>query len=866
MPTPDALSPHQLTCEYSTNPLGLHTPAPRFAWRVNTPQRAYRVMVASTRELLQGSRGDKWDSGWVTSDRTTHVAYAGGALVSREECWWQVHVRDAAGVERGSEMVSFEMGLLAESDWGADWIGAPGLWPGRALFFRHAFKLKAKVRRARLYIVGLGLYRAYLNGKPVSDRVLDPQPTDFEQIVPYTVHDITALVETPETVLTVVVGHGWYGRPILKLRLEVECVDGSTISTPSHWDMSTFAVRAAPTSDGLFRGEDYDARLELASWSVPALDWKAPFGNREDYWTMVYRVPGPGGRLVPDLGDPMRVVEEITPKKLGSTPGGAIVFDAGTNLAGYCRLKVNVPEGQQLTLRFSETLRDDGSVNQDNLYAARCADVYIARGSGEEIWEPRFTYHGFRYVQLEGLVGEPAADTVTVCRVRNDLADRGMFTCSDDMANAIHTMTVRTEKSNEHGVPTDCPQRSERQGWLNDQTARAEQLVHNFQAGRFLAKWLRDFASVQSPSGAIPDTVPWHWGQRRADPVCVCPVWYPYLMWRHFGDRRILEEHWPMMVGWQRCLSSETTAGILDTSWYGDWCPPRAFSMAALPTVVGTGSACLSAGTPGGLISTAHLIFITRLLEKIAVELGRDSEGAAYRLSAQTFTEALQARYFDVKNHTFGENVQACNALALWMDLVPQQQRAPVFERLAQDVETRGHLTTGNVCTKYLLEVLADEGRADLAWKLVQRKEYPSWGFMLENGATTMWERWENETGGGMNSHNHCMLGAVDAWFYSRLVGILDDERALPGDAFVVRPHPVPGLQAAEVKLETIRGPLRVAWTQEGSMATIHIDMPVGATGTLEAPAGWIIAGDTPKQISGSGWKGSLVRTPGEGI
>ncbi|MDX2052395.1 MAG: family 78 glycoside hydrolase catalytic domain [Polyangiaceae bacterium] len=859
MPSQTSSTPFDLTCEYTTNPLGLHTQAPRFAWCVGAPQVAYRVRVASSAQLLESGASDKWDSGWVVSNRTTHVTYGGSALVSREECWWQVHVKDAAGVESVSSAATFEMGLLSEAEWEADWVGAPGIWPGRALFFRHAFQPKAKVRRARLYIAGLGLYRAYLNGNPISDRVLDPPPTDFEQIVPYTVHDIAHLIESPETVLSVVVGHGWYGRPILKLRLEVECVDGSRITTPSHWDMSTFAVRASATTDGLFRGEDHDARLELKRWSVPAADWKAPFGNREDYWTMVYRVPGPGGRLVPDLGEPMRVVEESTPKKLLTLPNGADVFDAGTNMTGYCRLKLNVPEGHKVTLRFGETRKEDGSVNQDNLYAARCADVYIARGGGQEVWEPRFTYHGFRYIEVEGL-GNAGPEALTVCRVRNDIPERGVFTSSNDMANAIHQMIVRTEKSNELGVLTDCPQRSERQGWLNDQTARAEQLVHNFQAVRFLAKWLRDFASVQDPvTGAIPDTVPWHWGKKRADPVCVCPVWYPYLMWRHYGDRNILNEYWSMMVGWQRCLANESEGGILESSWYGDWCPPRAFSMAALPTIVGTGSPCLSAGTPGGLISTAHLIFITRLLEKIARELGKVGEADVYALEAERFTHALQAKYFNESTHTFGENVQACNALALWMDLVPEQHRPGVFQRLTADVEARGHLTTGNVCTKYLLEVLTDLGRADLAWALVQRKEYPSWGYMLENGATTMWERWENETGGGMNSHNHCMLGAVDAWFYSRLVGILDDPSAEPGDAFVVRPHPVPGLDTAKATLKTIRGELSVEWLKQGTEVVVHVRLPVGARAKLTAPAGWKLAAGTNASISENVWQGALV-------
>ena len=831
------------TCEYAIDPLGLITPHPRFAWQVaGSAQMAYRVLVATSPILLAGGHADAWDSGWVIDDHVAQIAYAGLPLASRDRRWWQVEVRDTAGQCGTTAPAVFEMGLLTPADWGsAEWIGAPGIAPGRACCFRAVLTAGGTVCRARLYAAGLGSYRLYLNGQAVSDRVLDPPPTAVEQRVPYTVHDVTALISAEDTVLAAVVGHGWYGRPIVKLRLEVQLIDGrelTLVSGPQH----PFVTRPGGTlADGLFLGETYDARCEPTGWLLPDyrvhihdLDRARRSGERHEQWTGAYRVSGPGGTLTSDLMEPIRVVEDVIPHLVTKMEKSTWVFDAGSNLAGWCRLRVRAAAGTRITMTYGETLCADGLVNQDNLYTARAADVYTCAGAGEESWEPRFTYHGFRYVQIDGLPGAPEVGTLVVRRVRNDLARRGRFACADELVQRIHTMIVRTEESNQHGVPTDCPQRAERQGWLNDQTARAEQLIHNFHAPSFISKWLADLGDAQDPvTGAIPDTVPWHFGHRQADPVCVCPIWYPWLLWRHHGDRQVLTNHWSMMTAWQRCVASTATAGLVDYSWWGDWCPPQAFAVESDP--------CRSRDTPSELVSNAHLVFMTRLLSRIAHVIGKIDDALRYTEEANVLVTAINRTWLEPHTASYGTNIQACNAMALWMDLVPETQRPAVFARLVEDVEQRGQLTTGNICTKYVLETLADGGRADLAWRLVTRRAYPSWGFMLDQGATTLWERWEKETGAGMNSHNHSMLGAVDAWLYTRLVGLRDDETAFPGDGFLLTPQVVPGLTHAEAELDTMRGRLALSWQRTDQGVIIAVEVPNGAHAAFTAPLGWVL-------------------------
>jgi len=429
--------------------------------------------------------------------------------------------------------------------------------------------------------------------------------------------------------------------------------------------------------------------------------------------------------------------------------------------------------GETITLKFAETLYPDGTINPENLRRARAQDVYILKGQAEETWEPRFTYHGFRYIQVEGYPGRLDADHLEGRFVRSAVEPAGEFECSSELFNRIYRLVWQTEAANLHSLPTDCPQRDERMGWLNDMAARTEGAIYNFNLARFLSKWTADIADEQDPSsGAITDTAPFRWGRRPADPVSVCYLLIPWLLYVHYGDAHTLAERYEGMKAWVGYLTSRAQDGIIDYSYYGDWAPPVDLGVQG-----SLGSSAVSKDTPGRLVSTACYAYSARLLSQIAAVLGKAADEQTYRALAGQICDQYNAVYWNEASGGYGSNNQACNAISLYMELVPAARRARVNANLVENVLERsaGHLTTGNICTKYLLEALTAAGRADVAFLIAAQETYPGWGYMLANGATTLWERWELATGGGMNSHNHPMLGSVGAWFYRAVAGIQAD-------------------------------------------------------------------------------------------
>jgi alpha-L-rhamnosidase len=504
------------------------------------------------------------------------------------------------------------------------------------------------------------------------------------------------------------------------------------------------------------------------------------------------------------------------------------VFDQGQNIAGWVCLRVTGQSGDRAILRYAESLYDNGTVNQENLRQARATDVYILKGGGEEVWEPRFTYHGFRYVQVEGAI-EPKIESRVV---RSDISPNGTFECSHDLLNRIHKMVWWTEYSNQHSIPTDCPQRDERMGWLNDMAARTEQMLYNFDVSRFLPKWLDDIQDTQSSDGAITDTAPYRWGNRPADPVSVCYLLIPWLLYLHYGDARTLVDHYDSIKAWVDYLSRRSENHLLKYSYYGDWAPPLKESTAGT-----IGDSAISSSTPGELISTGHYYYSAHLLSQMAQVLGKTADARKYADLAKSVAEAYNQRFWDKKTCGYGSNNQACNAFSLYMGLVPTERKYRVLQNLVADIDANDdHLTTGNLCTKYLLEVLSDMGRADMAFRLAAQETYPSWGYMLENGATTLWERWEKMTGGGMNSHNHPMLGSVGSWFYKYLGGITIDP-AGPGFAsFNIRPCAVDDLTYVRTSLITPRGRIEVAWERQNEVFTLKVTVPAGSQARVGIP------------------------------
>ncbi len=830
-----------LKCEFATNPLGIDTRQPRFSWLATHPERgqapsAYQILVGLTPENLASDKGDLWDSGKTAVGVSPLVEYGGAPLSSRQRGYWKVRLWDASGQPSlYSDSAWFELALLERSDWHAEWIGFPAGRNGKALYFRNDFRLDKPIQSARAYASGLGWYELHLNGQKVGSRVLEPAQTEFSQRVLYSTYDITSYLQTGINAVGAIVGNGWYGAPKVLIQVEVTFTDGTQTQfvTGRHGSAAPWwAVCDGPiVENSVYDGEVYDARRELTGWDVVG-GAVIPSPNF-DVWAGANIVEPPGGKLVAQTLEPIEVIDTLRPKTKNQPKPGVYVFDTEQNLAGWAVLTVSGPRGTAVTLRFAESLYEDGTVNQENLRSAKATDIYILKGEGVEIWEPRFTYHGFRYVQVDGFPGEPTFDSIQVRVVRTAADIAGRFESANALVNQIDQAVFWTETSNLHGVPTDCPQRNERMGWLNDMAARSEELVHNFNVSRLLPKWLNDIADAQDPdTGAISDTAPFHWGSRPADPVSVCYLLIPWLLYQHYGDRRTLEDQYAGMKGWVDYLTSRAPDSIVEYSYYGDWAPPIAEGLAG-----SMGSSAVALRTPGTLISTAHYYYAAMLFVRIATVLGRDADAAEYQQLAERIYDSFNRHFWDEASGGYGSNNQASNVAALYMRLVPDERKTRVRANIIRDIlDHDTHVTTGNLCSKYILEILTESGHGDLAYKLVTQTTYPSWGYMMEHGATTIWERWEQATGAGMNSHNHPMYASVGAWFYRALAGIQLQPDAVGFSRFAIRPIVPEELSSARATLKTVRGEVESAWEASGSGLSLNVRIPAGSQAEVRLP------------------------------
>ena len=820
-----------LLSEYQDRPLGIDY-APQLSWRLISPdkdviQTAYRILVSSSESLLAQDKGDVWDSGKVASGQTTCISTAHLNLVSRARYYWKVKVWQDGTESPWSAPTWWEMGLTRQTDWYGGWIGyVPGM-PGRVLYFKSLFwpDPSKTIAYARAYVAGIGFHSLYINHEKVGDHVLDPAQSTYSKRVYYETYDVGACFRPGANSIVIPVAPGWLGTPRLRVQVEVVYTDGTFyVMNSDHFRHVTPGPTLYST---IFDGETYDAREDReAIWDTGI---SAALMDKD--WAWAHNTDDPVGELHSARVEPIRVVETLQPSLVAEPAPGVYVFDAGRNLAGWVALKVRAKEGDVIRLRFAETLREDGSVNQDNLRNAKSCDTYISAGRGEESWEPSFTYHGFRYFQVEGLPYKPAAEDFAVRVVRTDVRTIGQFACADDLVNRIHRMVVNTEASNLHSVPTDCPQRDERMGWLNDLTVSHEIAAFNFDMARFFPKFAQDITDTQDAAGTITCVAPFRFGMRPADPVCASYLLLPARAYEFYGNRQTIADQFAGMRGWVDYLRSRTTDGIVDYSYYGDWCPPRDFLM----DPNGSG---VSRDTPGLMISTGYLYYCERLLADMARVLGMADVAAQYDAYADRTREAFNRAYWDEEKGGYASNNQASNAFALYLGIPDEKQAARALENLAADVRARDyHLTTGNLCTKYLLDVLADGGHIEEAWRLVTQTTYPSWGFMLSKGATTVWERWEYLTGDAMNSHNHPMMATVDAWFYRHLLGI-NPSFDHPGfSRFTLKPCLPKALEWAEGSLDTVKGTIRSAWRRKGRALVWNVDIPAGSVADVWVPA-----------------------------
>lgn len=834
-------APVDLRVEYGETVVDTETP--RFSWTLNdtirgASQTAYQVLVATSNGLLTEKKADVWNSGKIASGQSVFIEYDGTSLEPGKRYFWCVRTWNATGdPTRFSNPQYFDVAMLEQADnWKATWIGAEesaaqadSLRP-LSILLRKEFSLKKNVRTAKVYVTGLGSYQLFINGEKVSNDLLTPGWTDYPTRIMYQVYEVSDLLRKGNNAAGITLGNMWYSSGLgwrggqsysrgpmkAMMQMEVQYVDGSTetVVTDDSWKWHFSPI----LENTLYHGEVYDARMEIEEWSETGLD--------EAGWSVVDTFGDPGAILSAHVSPPIQVTREIEPVEMAQLDNGNWVFDMGVNLTGGIRLKVEGDAGRKIEMRFAELLHPDGSVAQENLRSARATDVYIMKGGEAETWEPAFTYHGFRYVEISGLPADPDSTTVTGLNYHNAAPETGTFECSADIINKIQANIQNGQRSNMFSVPTDCPQRDERLGWMGDAQIFAATSCYNMDMSGFYAKWVRDIYDSQSEEGWVTDVNP---AIVVTDPAK--PAWgdaytvVPWEMYRFYRDTRLLETYYDGYKAWVEYMRNNTESDglyIYDRDgWggYADW-------IAVVES-------------PKQPISAAYYYYSTKLLARFAEILGKTEDAIEYSDLADAIRKAFNERYFEESKASYEGGTQTALLLPVNFSLTPSDLKSDVVETLHKDVADRGyHPSTGFLGTKYLLPTLSDYGYHEAAFRTATGTEYPSWGYMVVNGATSMWELWNSDTEppDRMNSRNHFALGSCGEWYYSHLAGIRIDEDAPGFKHSIIAPMPADELDWVKGSIVTPYGPLKSEWEKVPGRFTLNLQIPANTTATLQIP------------------------------
>ncbi|MFQ1020954.1 family 78 glycoside hydrolase catalytic domain [Tardisphaera saccharovorans] len=815
---------YNLLCEFARDPMGIEAEAPRFTWSAEPEHRGQKQSSYEIEVYDQGTSERVWGSGRVSSTEQSAV-YGGSPLKPASSYRWRVKWWDEQENEsEWSDWARFVTGLRS---WEAKWIEGGGV-------FRKELKVE-EVKRALAFISGLGYYELHINGKKVGDKVLDPGWSDYSRRVLYSVYDVTDYLKRGENAIGVLLGHGRYIKrygysdaPTLIFQL---VIDGKTVVVS---DESWKCDQGPITFDDVYGGETYDARLEQEGWDLPGFD--------DSSWKQAKLSDPPRGKLVAEAFPPVRVTGKDKPISITSPKPGVFVLDFGQNFTGWLRVKARGARGSALVIRHSELINSDGTLNVKNIRGAKATDTYVFKGDELEEFSPHFTYHGFRYAEITGYPGTPSIESVEREIVHTDVEPTGGIYTSNSLINRIHELTVRGQLSNLMSIPTDCPQRDERMGWMGDAQLSAEEAIFNFWMPSFYQNWISEIRESQLEDGQIPDVVPPFWKTYPADPAWgIAYLEIAWLLYVYYGNKRVLEENYEPMKKYVGFLASKAKDGILSINKYGDWCPP---------------SHVVSPDTPRELTDTWYYHRSLFLLSKIAAALGKDKEKEQYAEEAKRVVGAFNSRFF-AKDH-YGPGSQTSDALAIYGGFVGGAEREAVTKHLIHDVEVEhdSHLSTGIIGTRYLFDVLCDVGRPDLAYAVVNQSSYPGYGYMIREGATTLWERWELLTGEAMNSHNHIMFGSVDSWFYRYIAGIRADEGE-PGFSHIVFKPEVLLLDHVSASLMTLKGRVSIEWQRQGNTLNVRVHVPVGSRATVQLPKGQLLieekeaAGELPQGVHG---------------
>lgn len=799
-----------LKTDYRKKPLLTESAVPSFSFAYegdNFTQTFYRIRVSSAEEKLLKGEGDMWDSGNVASDRTCGIVYGGKSLESRREYFW--NVTTDAGT---SSAETFETGLLRDEDFFAEYISAPLTRVGGALFFRKDVRIKegAAVRKARIYVVGIGCHEFYVNGEKVSEGYLNPPVSDYNKTVFYSAYRFEDKLKEGNNSLGVMVGHGWLGARKLLAQIYITYENGEeevfgTAPCLGWWVRGSFI-----TEDSIYDGEICDGRLkdEFSAWCDPQTepDWS-------EGWLYGLLCERPSGKPTPQTLQPITEAGRFSPVSLNPIGRNRTVYDLGQVFSGFASVKVKGGRGAKITLKYGEQLSEDGSVNQLNLRTALARDVYILSGNGVEEYTPRFTYHGFRYVEAE-TEGDAEILSLEGVYIRNAVARTGEFLCDDEILNTLHRNAVMTEGSNLHGVMTDCPQRDERFGWLNDLSSRIRQSVLNYDLSAFLPKVVRDITDTQDGEGRIADTAPFFTGFRPADPVSVCYLTFGLTAYRYYGNDGLLKEQFPRYKRWVDYLTSVCRDdGATVYMRYADWCPPERFDGDEDPA---------SKQTPGDFVSACYYYLHLKTISEIAGIIGEEKEKKEYSSLADKAEKAILKKYFDPERNSFSSGSQATYALGARIFGSSVPDAGGMAEAFARSVINSGyHFVLGNQSYVHAFDLLGEYGYADTVIKALVNPEYPGWGYMVANDATTVWERWEKTMRQKMHSFCHPMFASFDGWFYNALAGIRCSGDACGFDKIEICPVKTRLLGKIRASLTTVRGKISVEITEREDGNTI---------------------------------------------
>ncbi len=853
---PSPLQVVKLTCEYIENPLGIDVQFPRLSWTFTATQRnqfqsAYEIIVSDNSKDIQQGKGNTWSTGKIISSKNIQVEYAGKALQSFTRYYWRVKVYNQDDEASSWSEVNFLETAMLNNDWKAKWISDGSKNPGRdedyykddrMPLFRKEFDANKKIVSARLYISGVGYYEAYLNGKKIGDHVLDPGFTTYKKEVLYATYDITSMLKNGKNVAGVMLGNGWYnplplrlfgridlrkyqqtGRPCVKAEIHVQYSDGSSniIATDEKWQTAPGPV----VHNNVYLGEKYDARLEQKNWCSANAD--------RSVWENAIVTEGPSGVLTAQIQPAIKITKVIQPVRITEPKPDTFLVDMGQNFAGVARIKAKGKAGTKISLRYGEDIYKDGTLNYMTTVSTQIKkgglkggpgapetawqeDDYILNGEGEEVWNPGFTFHGFRYVELTGWPGKPTTNDIEGLTMSADLQSNGTFECSKDMFNQLHKNIQWTFLSNVFSVQSDCPGR-EKMGYGADMVVSANAFQYNYNMANFYSKAVKDFANEQQPDGGITEIAPYtgiaDLGYGGESGPIGWELAFPYLqkqLYDFYGDKRIIENNYDAFIKQIEFLQSKAKNNL----FYWGITDHEALDP-----------------KPEAFAASAFYYHHVLLAAEFAGILNKKDDSLRYDKLAASIKDAIVRKFLVPNTGRFDNATQSAQIFALWYQLSPEKEKT--YDIMMKEFERHNmHLATGIFSTKMMFDVFRENDKNDVAYAIANQPDYPGWGNMIANGATTLWETWAYPESGP--SQNHPMFGSVDEWFYRSLLGI---NPAAPGfEKIIIKPQPVKDLTWAKGSYNSVHGNIVSDWNMMNDQFNLHISIPPNTKATVYIP------------------------------